>query len=90
MSQLETETEALAEPVCYLSDGGDVYFLREGVSYYAPVMIDGSFGMDDAAPVGFGTGISEENGNYCAAIAVALKLLKKRNIADGMPVENAD
>lgn len=76
-------TDVIPRPAEYLTDGGNVYFMHESALYTAPVMSNGSMGMEDAYPVGFDDGISEENQQYCKAIETALSLLAVRNRSEG-------
>lgn len=89
LNSRETIKESPMEPVpmpaptCYLSDGGNVYFLHEGRLFDAPRMQDGTIGMQDAGAVGFGDGISAENVAYCKSVEATLHLLVKRNLSEG-------
>jgi hypothetical protein len=80
----DDDEQEIKTPKCYLTDGGNVYFINDGELWDAPVMTDGTFGMSNAGPVGFEDGISQENCNYCRAVEAALHLLEKRNISEGM------
>lgn len=73
------EKQPVALNAAFLTDGGNCYFLHEGVLFDAPMMQDGTIGLINSGPVGFQDGISEENVAYCLAIESALKLLAIRD-----------
>jgi hypothetical protein len=79
-----THSTALQKPARHLSDGGNVYFLHEGALFTAPILKDGSFGMEDASPVGWDDGLSPQNIDYCRGIESALRFLDVRNDSEGM------